>query len=83
MLNFDSATGYLLGEANRGLNAMFTYINESRLAVSQQAQAHAEASFQGAWPMPGTACRCAPHPACAVTSQPTRSSAMPMYGACC
>ena len=48
VLNFDSATGYLLGEANRGLNAMFTYINESRLAVSQQAQAHAEASFQGA-----------------------------------
>ncbi|MDZ3993519.1 acyl-CoA dehydrogenase C-terminal domain-containing protein [Pseudomonas sp. Teo4] len=48
VLNFDSACGYLLGEANRGLNAMFTYINESRLAVSQQAQAHAEASFQGA-----------------------------------
>ncbi|MDD1959109.1 acyl-CoA dehydrogenase C-terminal domain-containing protein [Pseudomonas sp. 39004] len=48
VLNFDGATGYLLGEANRGLNAMFTYINESRLAVSQQAQAHAEASFQGA-----------------------------------
>jgi alkylation response protein AidB-like acyl-CoA dehydrogenase len=48
VLNFDSATGYLLGEANRGLNAMFTYINESRLSVAQQAQAHAEASFQGA-----------------------------------
>ncbi|MGF6395613.1 acyl-CoA dehydrogenase C-terminal domain-containing protein [Pseudomonas plecoglossicida] len=48
VLNFDGASGYLLGEANRGLNAMFTYINESRLAVSQQAQAHAEASFQGA-----------------------------------
>ncbi|WP_176518129.1 acyl-CoA dehydrogenase C-terminal domain-containing protein [Pseudomonas faucium] len=48
VLNFDGATGYLLGEANRGLNAMFTYINESRLAVSQQAQAHAEASYQGA-----------------------------------
>ncbi|MBO9547917.1 acyl-CoA dehydrogenase C-terminal domain-containing protein [Pseudomonas sp.] len=48
VLNFDGASGYLLGEANRGLNAMFTYINESRLAVAQQAQAHAEASFQGA-----------------------------------
>lgn len=48
VLNFDDAFGYLLGEANRGLNAMFTFINESRLAVAQQAQAHAEAAFQGA-----------------------------------
>ncbi len=48
VLNFDGAQGYLLGEANRGLNAMFTFINESRLAVAQQAQGHAEAAFQGA-----------------------------------
>ncbi|MNZ54208.1 Acyl-CoA dehydrogenase [compost metagenome] len=48
VLNFDDAGGYLLGEANRGLNAMFTFINESRLAVAQQAQAHAETAFQGA-----------------------------------
>ncbi|RJG08933.1 acyl-CoA dehydrogenase [Pseudomonas cavernicola] len=48
VLNFDDACGYLLGEAHRGLNAMFTFINESRLAVAQQAQAHAETAFQGA-----------------------------------
>lgn len=48
VLNFDNARGYLLGEANRGLNAMFTFINESRLAVAQQGQGHAEAAFQGA-----------------------------------
>ncbi|MNF45245.1 Acyl-CoA dehydrogenase [compost metagenome] len=48
VINFDGATGYLLGTANRGLNAMFTFINESRLAVAQQGQGHAEASFQGA-----------------------------------
>ncbi len=48
VMNFDGAIGYLLGEANRGLNAMFTFINESRLAVAQQAQGHCEASFQGA-----------------------------------
>ncbi|WP_166358876.1 acyl-CoA dehydrogenase C-terminal domain-containing protein [Pseudomonas akapageensis] len=48
VINFDGSTGYLLGTANRGLNAMFTFINESRLAVAQQGQGHAEASFQGA-----------------------------------
>src|SRR5574337_422015 len=48
VLNFDGACGHLLGEAGRGLNAMFTFINESRLAVAQQAQAHAETAFQGA-----------------------------------
>ncbi len=48
VLNFDNASGYLLGEAGRGLNAMFTFINESRLAVAQQGQGHAEAAFQGA-----------------------------------
>lgn len=48
VLNFDGACGHLLGEANRGINAMFTFINESRLAVAQQAQAHAESAFQGA-----------------------------------
>ncbi|WP_442114016.1 acyl-CoA dehydrogenase C-terminal domain-containing protein [Pseudomonas sp. NUPR-001] len=48
VLNFDEACGHLLGEANRGINAMFTFINESRLAVAQQAQAHAESAFQGA-----------------------------------
>ncbi|SDN17731.1 acyl-CoA dehydrogenase C-terminal domain-containing protein [Pseudomonas jinjuensis] len=48
VMNFDGATGYLLGEANRGMSAMFTFINESRLAVAQQGQGHCEASFQGA-----------------------------------
>ncbi|TDF84037.1 acyl-CoA dehydrogenase C-terminal domain-containing protein [Pseudomonas sp. H9] len=48
VLHFDDACGHLLGEAHRGMNAMFTFINESRLAVAQQAQAHAEAAFQGA-----------------------------------
>ncbi|VVM78447.1 acyl-CoA dehydrogenase C-terminal domain-containing protein [Pseudomonas fluorescens] len=48
VMNFDNASGYLLGEAHRGLNAMFTFINESRLAVAQQGQGQAEAAFQGA-----------------------------------
>lgn len=48
LLNFDDARGYRVGEAGRGLNVMFTFINESRLAVAQQAQGHAETAFQGA-----------------------------------
>ncbi len=48
VLNFDNANGYLLGQAGHGLNAMFTFINESRLTVAQQGQGHAEAAFQGA-----------------------------------
>jgi len=48
VLNFDSARGYLIGPPNKGLNCMFSFINESRLAVAQQAHAHIESSFQGA-----------------------------------
>ncbi len=48
VMNFDSAQGFLLGEANRGLACMFTFINESRLGVGQQGHAHIEASFQTA-----------------------------------
>ena len=48
VLNFDDATGYLLGEPNRGMRQMFTFINESRLMVAQQAQGAVERSYQGA-----------------------------------
>jgi len=36
VMNYDGATGWLLGEANKGLNAMFTMMNEARLAVGMQ-----------------------------------------------
>ncbi|WP_317931088.1 acyl-CoA dehydrogenase C-terminal domain-containing protein [Halioxenophilus sp. WMMB6] len=48
VLNFDGARGYLISQPHKGMSAMFTFINESRLGVAQQAQAHIEASFQGA-----------------------------------
>ena len=38
VLNFDGAKGWLVGEENRGLNYMFTFINESRIDVCLQAQ---------------------------------------------
>ncbi|MET0498388.1 MAG: acyl-CoA dehydrogenase C-terminal domain-containing protein [Steroidobacteraceae bacterium] len=43
---FDGAEGWLVGEPNRGLSAMFVFINKSRLATAQQAQGHADAAFQ-------------------------------------
>lgn len=48
VINFDQAKGFLIGEENRGLNHMFTFINESRLGVAQQGHAAIELSFQGA-----------------------------------
>ena len=47
-MNFEGAQGYLIGEVNKGMSCMFTFINESRLAVAQQAHGHIEASFQKA-----------------------------------
>jgi len=48
VINFDGATGYLIGEVNRGLNCMFTFMNAARLGVANEGVAAAEASFQGA-----------------------------------
>lgn len=47
-MEFEGAVGYLVGEENRGLNAMFTMINESRLSVSMQAYSLAEVATQNA-----------------------------------
>ena len=48
VLNFDGARGFLLGEPNRGLNAMFTFMNIARVGTAIQGLAHAELSYQGA-----------------------------------
>ena len=50
VLNFDDATGYLIGEINKGLNAMFTFMNTARIGTAVQGIAHAELSFQGSLP---------------------------------
>jgi hypothetical protein len=47
-MNYDGATGWLVGEANRGLNAMFTMMNEARLAVGLQGLALSEVAYQNA-----------------------------------
>ncbi|MEH6586952.1 MAG: acyl-CoA dehydrogenase C-terminal domain-containing protein [Halioglobus sp.] len=48
VLNFDGAKGYLIGEENRGLNCMFTFMNTARVGTAAQGLAHMELSFQGA-----------------------------------
>ena len=48
VMNFDEAKGYLISEPHKGMRAMFTFINESRLGVAMHGQAHSEVSFQKA-----------------------------------
>ncbi|MFA7437132.1 acyl-CoA dehydrogenase C-terminal domain-containing protein [Castellaniella sp.] len=48
VMNFDGATGFLIGEPNRGLHAMFTFMNMARLGTALQGLAHAEVAWQGA-----------------------------------
>jgi alkylation response protein AidB-like acyl-CoA dehydrogenase len=47
VINFDSAKGFLIGQENRGLHCMFTFMNAARLGVAMEGSAAAEASFQG------------------------------------
>jgi len=48
VMNFDGATGFLLGQAHKGMRAMFTMMNEARLGVGVQGYAQAEAAYQNA-----------------------------------
>ena len=48
VINFDGATGFLIGEPNKGLNCMFTMMNHARLGTGMQGLCNGEASFQGA-----------------------------------
>ncbi|TXI71541.1 MAG: acyl-CoA dehydrogenase [Limnohabitans sp.] len=50
VLNFDEAEGFMVFEPNRGLEAMFTFMNTARLGTAVQGICHAEAAFQGALP---------------------------------
>ena len=46
VMNYDGATGWLLGELHKGMKAMFTMMNEARLGVALQGYAVAEAAYQ-------------------------------------
>ena len=48
VMNYDGAIGWLIGEEHRGLNAMFTMMNEARLGVGVQGLALSEVAYQNA-----------------------------------
>jgi alkylation response protein AidB-like acyl-CoA dehydrogenase len=48
VMNFDGASGWLVGEENKGLAAMFTMMNYERLSIGIQGIGCAEASYQSA-----------------------------------
>ncbi len=48
VLNYDGATGWLVGEENKGLAAMFIMMNAARLGVGIQGLAQAEVAYQNA-----------------------------------
>ncbi len=48
VMNYDEATGHLIGGENGGLKAMFTMMNEARLGVGLQGLSMSEAAYQNA-----------------------------------
>ena len=48
VMNYDGATGFLLGEEHKGMRAMFTMMNEARLGVGLQGYSQAEVAYQNA-----------------------------------
>jgi alkylation response protein AidB-like acyl-CoA dehydrogenase len=48
VMNYDGATGWLVGEVNKGMPAMFTMMNEARLWVGIQGLGIAEVAYQNA-----------------------------------
>jgi len=48
VMNYDGATGWLIGAENRGINTMFTMMNEARLGVGVQGLAVSEVAYQNA-----------------------------------
>ncbi|MGD9917196.1 MAG: acyl-CoA dehydrogenase C-terminal domain-containing protein [Paenirhodobacter sp.] len=48
VMNYDGATGWLLGDLHKGMRAMFTMMNEARLGVGLQGYAVGEAAYQNA-----------------------------------
>ncbi len=48
VMNFDDATGWLIGQPNKGMRAMFTFMNTARLGVGVQGIGIGDAAYQGA-----------------------------------
>jgi alkylation response protein AidB-like acyl-CoA dehydrogenase len=48
VMNYDGATGYLIGEMYKGMRAMFTMMNEARLGVGLQGYAQGAVAYENA-----------------------------------
>ncbi len=48
VMNYDGATGFLVGEKHKGMRAMFTMMNEARLGVGLQGYAQGAVAYQNA-----------------------------------
>lgn len=48
VMNYDGATGWLVGEENKGMRTMFVMMNEARLGVGMQGLAQSEIAYQNA-----------------------------------
>ncbi len=48
VMNYDEATGYLIGEEHKGMRAMFTMMNEARIGVGLQGYSQASVAYQNA-----------------------------------
>ncbi len=48
VMNYDEATGYLVGDEHKGMRAMFVMMNEARLGVGMQGYAASEVAYQNA-----------------------------------
>jgi alkylation response protein AidB-like acyl-CoA dehydrogenase len=48
VMNYDGATGWLIGEENKGMRGMFVMMNEARLGVAVQGLAQSEVAYQNA-----------------------------------
>ena len=50
VLDFEGAKGYLIGEENKGLEYMFTYMNTARIGIAIQGLCHSELAYQNSLP---------------------------------
>ena len=84
VMNYDGATGWLVGEADKGLRAMFAMMNEARLGVGIQGLSQSEVAYQNAvtFAQDRLQGRALSGPAEVPTSPPIRSSCIPTSGAC-
>jgi hypothetical protein len=48
VMNYDNATGWVIGEENKGMQGMFVMMNEARLGVAVQGLAQSEVAYQNA-----------------------------------